>query len=140
MKCNRMNEQWQCRPSFRKSNQSAGALRDRLAQAGALPPLISMLSAADPYVAREAAAVIRNLATGGEARRDALLAAGCLPPLVGLLTQASKSCSLARIAELSFLYEELFRVVAIRMSQRRVLATPLHVVKTNGLGSLMDPP
>ena len=58
-------------------------------EAGALPPLVELLSEAQPDGQYSAAAALLNLAAAGQDVRSQVLAAGALPPLVAMLAADS---------------------------------------------------
>lgn len=64
---------------------SSESRREMAAAAGALPPLVTLLSSTDPTVAQYAAWSICHLSLGSDAVRDGVVAAGGLQALVALL-------------------------------------------------------
>jgi HEAT repeat protein len=61
----------------------------RIADAGALPPLVALLRSRSAGVQRQAAWALRCLAVSSEARQTRIADAGALPPLVALLRSGS---------------------------------------------------
>ena len=61
--------------------------QDAITEAGAIPPLVALLSGGPDSVATEQAAeALRKLACGNTAGKAAIIEAGAIPPLVALLS------------------------------------------------------
>ncbi|XP_051132905.1 U-box domain-containing protein 10 [Andrographis paniculata] len=100
----RINAARDVRTLVRKSsNNSKSAVRRRLAAAGVIEPLVSMLHGSFPTAAREVALLaLLNLAARNQKNKIRIVTAGAVPSLVELLKhQPGNLCELAAAAILS---------------------------------------